>query len=88
MENKTILLPTEIARFKPAFFGMEIEWINPFDSLSVFELRNINGDLIHKMYMQDIIYTIPYLGKYLTESYSVEIKNISSGEIKLYSVAY
>jgi len=88
MKNTTIQLPTEIARFTPSFLGMEIQWINPFDSISIFELRNTKGQLVYKMYMQNNIYTIPELDKYLTESYSIEVKNITSGEIKLYSIAY
>ena len=87
MEQKKIKIP-EIAMFKYGYFGVEIEWFNPFDSISIFELRNSKNELIYKAYLQTEPITIFDIEKYITESYSVEIKNIASGEIKLYGIAY
>jgi len=81
-------IPTDIARFNFGYLGAEIQWLNPFDSISIFELRNNKNELIYKAYLQTEPITIFDIEKYITESYSVEIKNIASGEIKLYSIAY
>ena len=88
MEQKEIQIPTEIARFKLGYFGAEIQWLNPFDSISIFELRNHKNELIYKAFLQNKPIVIVDVEKYITESYSVEIKNIASGKIKLYSIAY
>ena len=83
-----IQIPTEIARFKIGYFETEIEWLNPFDSISIFELKNTNNELIYKAYLQTEPIVIFDIEKYIDKSYSVEIKNIKSGEIKIYSIAY
>jgi len=85
-QNK-IKIP-EIAMFKYGYFGVEIEWFNPFDSISIFELRNNKNELINKAYLQSEPYIMLGIEKYIDKSYSLEIKNIKSGEIKMYSIAY
>ena len=90
MNGKILQIPTEIARFKLGGLlnDRTIEWRNPFNSDSIFELKDSDGNLIYKMFLQNGIYEIPGFEDFIDKSYTVEIKNIESGKIKMYSIAY
>ena len=90
MENRILQLPTEIARFKRdgLLNDIGIQWLNPFDGDSLFEFTDDKGRLIYQMYIQQDFFKILGIEKFIYSSYIIEIKELHSVEIKLYSITY
>ncbi len=86
MNKDEIVIPPEVARFNWGYFGYEIQWRNPFNTPSVLDIKNIDGELIYRTYIQEMPITIFDIEKHLKNGYFVEVKNIMSGKIKLYNV--
>jgi hypothetical protein len=83
-----ILIPSEIARFIHAPFS-EVQWINPFSTVSILEIKNIKGALIYKAYIRHTLtlWNNELIG-FIKEDYTAVITNVKSGEIKSYHITY
>lgn len=87
-EVSKLLIPSDIAMFTHSQVGIVIEWRNPFEDNAHFKISNEKGGLIYSLFINNRTFIIPLIEKHLRKSYTIEIKNISTSEIKLYSVAY
>lgn len=84
----SIIIPSEITFISETMLGIRINWINPFENMALFEVFNKVGKLIFKMFIDRDSISLSYIEKYLNESYSIQVTEITSRKIKIYSVAY